>query len=118
MRVMNAAAEVNVSPKIGVDWYNFFCDICAEHFLTNPIAIVSPGKVVEINESKFGEYLHRKITMFVSIHVCACGWALGVWRDRAGYREIYKYYHISKRALKPLEVTVNNIHKNPFHYTH
>ena len=38
MRVTNAAAEVNVSPKIGVDWYNFFRDICVEHFLANPIA--------------------------------------------------------------------------------
>ena len=41
--------------------------------LANPIAIIGgPGKVVEINESKFSEYLHRKITMFVSI--CVCMW--------------------------------------------
>ena len=65
MRVTDAAAEVKVSPKIGVDWYNFFRDICAEHLLANPIAIGGPGKVVEIDESKFGECLHRKNTMLV-----------------------------------------------------
>ena len=60
---------------ISKDWsrlVQFFPRYCAEHFLANPIAIGGPGKVVEINESKFGEYLHRKITMFVSI--CVCMW--------------------------------------------
>ena len=47
MRVTDAAAELKVSPKIGVDWFNLFKNICAEHFLANPITIGGPGKVVE-----------------------------------------------------------------------
>ena len=40
MRVTDAAAEVKVSPKIEVDWYNFFQDSYAEHFLANPITLI------------------------------------------------------------------------------
>ena len=97
----DAAAEVKVSPKIGEDWFNFFRDICAEHFLANPITIGGPGKVVEIDESKFGEYLHQTCTimlhsvkvllMFTCVHFYLCrqekvqswtksGWAVGIWR--------------------------------------
>ena len=56
MRVYDAAKEVKITPKIAIDWYNFCRDICAEHFLANPITIGGPGKVVEIDESKFGKY--------------------------------------------------------------
>ena len=69
MRVTNAAVEVKVSPKIRVDWFNFFRDICAEHFLTNPITIGGPGKVVENDESKFSEYL-RTTNLYIYATQC------------------------------------------------
>ena len=69
---------------------------------------------MEINESKFGEYLHRKITMFVSINMCVH--VDGHWVFGGIERGIVKFASIIiifKRALKPLEVTVSNIPK-PF----
>ena len=38
-----------------VDWYNFHRDVCAQYFLDNPVQVGGVGKVVEIDESKFGK---------------------------------------------------------------
>ena len=35
--------------------YNFFRDVCGQYFLDHPISIGGPGKVVKIDESKFGK---------------------------------------------------------------
>ena len=44
MRVTDAAAEVNVSPKIGVDWYNFFRDIVLSTFSLILLQLVAQGR--------------------------------------------------------------------------
>ncbi|CAF1582719.1 unnamed protein product, partial [Didymodactylos carnosus] len=36
-----------------VDWKNFLCDVCAEHFLRNPAVIGGVGHIVEIDESSW-----------------------------------------------------------------
>ena len=54
-RVTSAAHEVKVSERIASDWYNFFRDVCGQYFLDHPITIGGPGKIVEIDESKFGK---------------------------------------------------------------
>ena len=51
MRVTAVAEEVEVTPKIAVDWYKFCRDVCEEHFLANSIIIGGLGKIVEIDES-------------------------------------------------------------------
>ena len=67
MRVTAVAEEVKVTPKIAVDWYNFCRDVCEEHFLANPIIIGGPGKIVEIDESKFGKFSFYSVTKHYSI---------------------------------------------------
>ena len=52
-RVTEAAAETKISKRVAIDWYNFFRDVCIEYYVTHPIVIGGPGKVVEIDESKF-----------------------------------------------------------------
>ena len=37
-----------------MDWYNFHRDVCAQRFLDHPVQVGGVGKVVEIDESKFG----------------------------------------------------------------
>ena len=63
-----------------VDWYNFVRDICAQHFIDNPVQIGGQGIEVEIDESKFGK---RK---YIQLWPMAGG-TLSVWWDREGYRE-------------------------------
>ena len=36
-----------------VDWKSFLRDICAEHFIDNPVQLGGPGMTVEIDESVF-----------------------------------------------------------------
>ena len=48
-----------VSEKTVIDWYNFCRDTCAEYMRRNPTVIGGPGKIVEIDEAKFGK---RKYT--------------------------------------------------------
>ncbi len=43
-----------------VDWYNFHRDICAQWFLDHPVQIGGVGKVVEIDESKFGRKQYNR----------------------------------------------------------
>ena len=59
-RVTEAAAEVKISNRVAIDWFNFFRDVCAENFLAHPITIGGPGKVVEIDESKFGKRKYNR----------------------------------------------------------
>ena len=62
-RVSVAAEQTKITQKNAIDWYNFFRDVCAEYFVNHPVTLGGPGKVVEIDESKFGkrkEFLWRK----------------------------------------------------------
>ena len=34
-----------------MDWYNYIRDVCAQHFIDNPVQIGGPGVEVEIDES-------------------------------------------------------------------
>ncbi len=52
--VSMAVQQTGHSTKTIVDWYNFHRDICAQWFLDHPVQIGGVGKVVEIDESKFG----------------------------------------------------------------
>ena len=67
MRVTAVAEEMEVTPKIAVDWYNFCRDVCEEHFLANPILIGGPGTIVEIDESKFGLSTQHRRTFHPAI---------------------------------------------------
>ena len=43
-----------------VDWYNFHRDVCAQYFIDHPLQIGGAGKVVEIDESKFGRRKYNR----------------------------------------------------------
>ena len=43
------------SPNIIVDWKNLLRDVCIEELLSNPELLGGTGKIVEIDESKFGK---------------------------------------------------------------
>ncbi len=53
--VGNAMRETGHSSNTIVDWYNFHRDVCMQYFIDHPVQIGGPGKVVEIDESKFGK---------------------------------------------------------------
>ena len=44
-----------VSEKTVINWYNFCRVTCAKYMLRNPTVIGGPGKIVEIDEAKFGK---------------------------------------------------------------
>jgi len=47
----NSCLQVNVSPRVMVDIYNFFREICSFYFEKYPIKLGGEGQVVEIDES-------------------------------------------------------------------
>ena len=49
-----------MSNRVAVNWYNFFRDVCSQYFLDHPITIGGPGKIVEIDESKFGKTKYHR----------------------------------------------------------
>ena len=57
---MDAAKEAGVSVRVTIDWFNFFRDVCGQHFVNHPIEIGGPGTVVEIDESKFGKRKYNR----------------------------------------------------------
>ena len=59
-RVTTAAREVKVTESVAIDWFNFYRDVCGQYFLDHPITIGGPGKVVEIDESKFGKRKYHR----------------------------------------------------------
>ena len=60
--VKMAMHETGHASQTVVDWFNFHRDVCAQYFIDNPVQIGGVGKVVEIDESKFGrrEYRHQE----------------------------------------------------------
>ncbi len=60
MRVTDAATETGIGQKTAIDWYNFIREVCAHHLLDHPIVIGGPGKIVEIDESKFGKRKYHR----------------------------------------------------------
>ena len=63
------ASETSVSKTIQqtvhysrtiVDWYNFHRHICAQRFLDHPVEVGGVGKVVEIDELKFGRRKYNR----------------------------------------------------------
>ncbi len=58
--VSMAVQQTGHSTKTIVDWYNFHRDICAQWFLDHPVQIGGVGKVVEIDESKFGKIKYNR----------------------------------------------------------
>ncbi len=53
--VGNAMRETSHSSNSIMDWYNFHRDVCMQFFIDHPVQIGERGKVVEIDESKFGK---------------------------------------------------------------
>ena len=58
--VTMAMHETGHSTDTIVDWYNFHCDVCAQYFIDHPVQIGGAGKVVEIDESKFGRRKYNR----------------------------------------------------------
>ena len=52
--------ETGHSPNTVVDWYNFHRDVCTQYFVDHPSKVGGPGKVVEIDESKFGKRKYNR----------------------------------------------------------
>lgn len=48
------------SPNTVVDWKNFLRDVCMEELIANPEPLGGPGKIVEIDESKFGKRKYNR----------------------------------------------------------
>ena len=46
-----------------MDWYNNIRDVCAQHFIDNPVQIGGPGVKVDIDESKFGRRKYHRGSM-------------------------------------------------------
>ncbi len=58
--VTRAMHETGHSSRTVVDWYNFHRDVCAQYFLDHPVVVGGVGKVVEIDESKFGKRKYNR----------------------------------------------------------
>ncbi len=58
--VTRAMHETGHSSRTMVDWYNFPRDVCAQYFLDHPVVVGGVGKVVEIDESKFGKRKYNR----------------------------------------------------------
>ena len=54
-----ASRELAMAEHTFVDWRNFLRDICAEHFLRNPVRIGGVGVEVQIDESVFAGRKHN-----------------------------------------------------------
>ena len=46
-----------------VDWMNFFRDICAQHFISQPVKIGGPGLIVEIDETVFVRRKYNRVRL-------------------------------------------------------
>ena len=47
--------EMGVATKTGVDWDSFCREVCEVTLFENSMRIGGPGKIVQIDESKFGK---------------------------------------------------------------
>ncbi len=52
--------ELNLSPTTVMDWFNFGRDVCTEIIKFDRERIGVPGKIVELDESKFGKRKNNK----------------------------------------------------------
>ena len=60
MNVTNVMHETGHTKQTIVDWFNFHRDVCAQYFIDNPVMLGGPGKIVEIDESKFGKKKYNR----------------------------------------------------------
>ena len=51
---------MGISKKTVIDWYNFCRDVCAEYLNSRNEKIGGPGKVVQIDEAKFGKRKYNR----------------------------------------------------------
>ena len=59
-REINARKEISCSKHTIVDWYNFCREVCVEIVAAERGQIGGPGKIVEIDESKFGKRKYHR----------------------------------------------------------
>ena len=59
-RVTDAAKETEISKRVAIDCYNFCRDVCGKYMLAHPMVLGGDGKVVEIDESKFGKRKYNR----------------------------------------------------------
>ncbi len=52
--------ELRLSGKTVVDWYNFAREVCTQIIVQDSQKVGGPGKIVEIDESKFGKRKNNK----------------------------------------------------------
>lgn len=52
--------ETGHSSRTVVDWYNFHRDVCAQYFIDHPVKVGGIGKIVEVDESKFGRRKYNR----------------------------------------------------------
>ena len=51
---------VKESKHVVVDWYSFCRDVCGQYFLDHPVTIGGSGRIVEIDELKFGRRKYNR----------------------------------------------------------
>ena len=51
--IVSATAQLAVSVKTLVDFYNFLREVCSAALIRNPVQLGGPGRIVQIDESLF-----------------------------------------------------------------
>ena len=53
VKQMDASVESGVSVRSMIDWPNFIRDVCCQYLLDHLVQMGGPGRIVEVDESKF-----------------------------------------------------------------